>query len=113
MQFTFTKMHGAGNDFILADVSFLSPEKREIFFSKERIAFLCDRHLGIGGDGLILIRTLSSCNKKNLPMAEMFYFNSDGGSAAMCGNGLRCAASFVYNRGLLKKEKKICLNHTC
>lgn len=108
MDFTFTKMHGAGNDFILADASALSHREMEEFFSKERIAFLCDRHLGIGGDGLILVRTLSRRSKNFSVMGEMFYFNSDGGSAAMCGNGLRCTASFVWQKGLLQKERKVC-----
>lgn len=108
MDFSFTKMHGAGNDFILADVSALPPEKRKKIFCKERIAFLCDRHLGIGGDGLILVRILSRHSKNFPAKAEMFYFNSDGGNAAMCGNGLRCAASFVYKKNLLNREKKMC-----
>lgn len=108
MDFTFTKMHGAGNDFILADISALSREMVEKVFHKERIAFLCDRHLGIGGDGLILVRALTCRSKENLAMGEMLYFNSDGGSAAMCGNGLRCAASFVWQKGLLRKERKMC-----
>ncbi|MBO4305502.1 MAG: diaminopimelate epimerase [Lentisphaeria bacterium] len=108
MVFEFTKMHGAGNDFILARMPSLSPEKREKVFSRERIAFLCDRHLGIGGDGLILAEPLATRSAKGAAMAEMHYFNSDGGSAAMCGNGLRCAASFLYRKGLLGKEKEMC-----
>ena len=108
MDFIFTKMNGAGNDFIVADVSALSREMIGKIFHKERIAFLCDRHLGIGGDGLILVKILPCRSQEDPAMAEMFYFNSDGGSAAMCGNGLRCAASFVWQKGLLQKERKMC-----
>ena len=90
MKLRFDKMHGAGNDFIVADNSGSSwPVQPEFIRS------LCDRHKGIGGDGLILIGRNPADG-----LLQMNYFNADGSAAAMCGNGLRCAASFVYRHQL-------------
>ena len=90
MKLRFDKMHGAGNDFIVADNS-----SRSWPVQPEFIRSLCDRHKGIGADGLILIGK-NSCDD----LLRMDYFNADGSAAAMCGNGLRCAASFVYRHRL-------------
>lgn len=96
----FVKMHGAGNDFIMADDSTGNWPT-----SPEFIQALCSRHKGIGGDGLILLKYVSA----EKPV-EMRYFNSDGSYAAACGNGLRCAASFIYNffPGHLKNPILLC-----
>jgi diaminopimelate epimerase len=82
----FTKMNGAGNDFILID-----NRDRRVQLSRDQIARLCDRHRGIGADGLLL---LIPCVSGKADWAWDFY-NSDGGSAEMCGNGARCFARFV------------------
>ena len=86
-------MHGLGNDFIVID-NF----NGRIKFSQEVIALLCERHKGIGADGLILVES------KNLPLGEvggadafMNYYNADGTEAEMCGNGVRCTAYFLKN----------------
>ena len=97
MKLHFDKMHGAGNDFILADNSAGNWPSAADF-----IRSVCDRHKGIGADGLILI---SPDPESNGP--RMRYFNSDGSHAAMCGNGLRCAASFVYRHKLAGGRKKV------
>ena len=89
MDIMFSKMHGAGNDFIMID----DMEKR-FAFSKTAIAALCARHRGIGADGLILLHPSTSA-----PFA-MDYFNADGGEAELCGNGARCAARFAHEQGL-------------
>jgi len=81
------KFHGAGNDFILIDCF----EKKELFSEKE-IEALCNRHTGIGADGLILIE------KTNKASFKMIYFNSDGKEAEMCGNGARCAFAFAFSK---------------
>lgn len=107
MEFHFTKMHGAGNDFILASLAPFSCTGTEKLFSRERIAFLCDRHLGIGADGLILVRPIPEYTRDELAFGEMLYYNSDGSRAEMCGNGLRCAASFAYRNNLFGREKKM------
>ena len=88
MKFVFTKMHGAGNDFIVA---FDTSEKWPRL--SDTIRNLCNRKRGIGADGLIL---LSHNPDKKIPF-KMVYFNSDGSVAGMCGNGLRCAALFCCN----------------
>ncbi|NSW46435.1 MAG: diaminopimelate epimerase [Bacteroidales bacterium] len=89
----FEKYHGAGNDFIIIDLN-----KFHIEFSVEQIAFLCDRHFGIGADGLMLL-------KKNMNYDfEMIYHNSDGKPATMCGNGGRCIAAYAYNHGYISDE---------
>jgi len=89
----FTKMHGLGNDFILFD----HIGKSGIEFS--RLANnLCDRHQGIGADGILLVEDSLVADIK------MRVINADGSEAEMCGNGIRCFAKYVYERGIVKKE---------
>jgi diaminopimelate epimerase len=82
----FTKMNGAGNDFILID-----NRERAIELTQEQIVRLCDRHRGVGADGLFLL--IPSLGGK-ADWAWEFY-NSDGSTADMCGNGARCFARFI------------------
>ncbi|MEK7448648.1 MAG: diaminopimelate epimerase [Planctomycetota bacterium] len=88
----FVKMHGTGNDFIM-----VSCLKKIIQNHSQLAKRVCDRHYGIGADGLIMI----------LPSAQadfrMRIFNSDGSEAEMCGNGIRCVGKFVYEKGLSNK----------
>jgi len=81
----FTKMDGAGNDFILID-----NRAGEIHLNRSQIARLCDRHRGIGADGVLLLE-----NPSDHADFRMRYFNADGGEAEMCGNGARCFARFA------------------
>jgi diaminopimelate epimerase len=83
----FVKMSGAGNDFVVIDNRALSHA-----LTREQIARLCDRHFGIGADGLLAVEPT------DLPEADfrMRYYNADGGEAEMCGNGARCFARFVH-----------------
>jgi len=81
----FTKMNGAGNDFILID-----NRAGEIQLDRSQIARLCDRHRGVGADGVLLLEKAS-----NNADFRMRYFNADGGEAEMCGNGARCFARFA------------------
>jgi diaminopimelate epimerase len=81
----FTKMDGAGNDFILID-----NRAGDIDLSRGQIAHLCDRHRGIGADGILLLE-----NPSDHADFRMRYFNADGGEAEMCGNGARCFARFA------------------
>ena len=90
----FTKMNGAGNDFILFD-----NRTGEINFDRSQIAQLCDRHRGIGADGILLLE-----NPTNTADFRMRYFNADGGEAEMCGNGARCFARYANKVGG-EKEK--------
>jgi len=81
----FTKMNGAGNDFILID-----NRAGDIHLNRIQIARLCDRHRGIGADGILLLE-----NPSDHADFRMRYFNADGGEAEMCGNGARCFARFT------------------
>lgn len=82
---TFTKMNGAGNDFVMIDNRTLDRS-----LTRDQIARLCDRHRGIGADGLIAVEPA-----ENGADFKMRYYNADGGEAEMCGNGARCFARFA------------------
>jgi diaminopimelate epimerase len=82
----FTKMNGAGNDFVLID-----DRARKLKLQSAQIARICDRHAGVGADGLIV---LLPCASGRADWAWDFY-NSDGGGAEMCGNGARCFGRFA------------------
>ena len=87
----FTKMHGCGNDYVYIDGA------REKVRQEEKTGLvqrLSDRHFGIGGDGVIFINPSQEAD------FEMEMYNMDGSRAEMCGNGIRCVAKFVYDRGL-------------
>src|SRR5581483_10750550 len=89
----FTKMHGAGNDYVYLDC-FRQPPPRDPAELARRVS---DRHFGIGGDGLVLI-----CPSERAD-ARMRMFNADGSESEMCGNGVRCVAKFVHDHGLARK----------
>ena len=93
----FTKMHGAGNDYVYVDCfnnpTPANPDQLSIAVS--------DRNKGIGSDGLILICPTESDSSD----AEMRMFNADGSEAEMCGNGLRCVAKYVYDHGISVKDE--------
>ncbi|MCF8381480.1 MAG: diaminopimelate epimerase [Bacteroidales bacterium] len=94
MLIPFFKYHGAGNDFIMIDArKFVISD-----FSEKVVNFLCDRHFGIGSDGLIL---LTESDKADF---RMIYFNSDGKEGTMCGNGGRCITAFAEKLGLVKES---------
>ena len=86
----FQKWQGAGNDFILIDNRSGSADN----ITHNEIKQLCDRHFGIGADGLMLISTIDGYD------FNMTYFNSDGLPAEMCGNGGRCIAAMAHNLGI-------------
>jgi len=90
----FYKYHGAGNDFILID------DREGTFVAQDakKIKFLCDRHFGIGADGLILVESSDKAD------CFMNYYNADGSVAEMCGNGVRCVAKFFIEK--TKSNKK-------
>jgi diaminopimelate epimerase len=95
----FTKLHGAGNDFIICNningqIDNLAQTKSEISAS------LCHRNFGIGADGFICATKSDLINVE----VKMEYYNSDGSIAAMCGNGLRCFAKFVFDNGIVDKN---------
>ncbi|WP_026496093.1 diaminopimelate epimerase [Butyrivibrio sp. WCD3002] len=94
----FTKMHGCGNDYIYIDGG---KEKISQEEKPELVRYLSDRHFGIGGDGVIFINPFET----DLADFEMEMYNADGSYSEMCGNGIRCVAKFVYDKGLTDKTK--------
>ena len=92
-----TKMQGCGNDFVILPQEELSKVDMPM---NEIAKKLCDRHFGIGADGLIIPNN----NILNTDIG-WFFFNSDGSVAQMCGNGMRCFAKYVYNKRLVNSNK--------
>src|SRR5262245_13189878 len=90
----FTKMHGAGNDYVYIDC-FAQPMPKDPPALSRAIS---DRHFGIGSDGLILICPSDKAD------ARMRMYNADGSEAEMCGNGVRCIAKYLYDHGIVRKS---------
>lgn len=90
----FTKMHGAGNDYI-----YVNGFQEEIDNPAEKAKKWSDRHKGIGADGLVLILPSEKADFR------MRMFNADGSEAEMCGNASRCIGKYVYDKGLTKSKK--------
>ena len=88
----FTKMHGAGNDYVYVD-GFTETVDDPAALART----ISDRHFGVGGDGLILILPSAAA------AVRMRIFNADGSEAEMCGNGLRCVAKYAYDHGLVDR----------
>ena len=91
----FTKMQGCGNDYVYVNgfTEKLSGEEKP-----EIVRKLSDRHFGIGGDGVIFINPAKEAD------FEMEMYNADGSRSEMCGNGIRCVAKYVYDKGLTDQE---------
>ncbi len=90
----FTKLQGCGNDYVYVDCT------KELMEDIPELARrISDRHFGVGSDGLILIRPSEKAD------FFMDMYNSDGSRAQMCGNGIRCVAKFVYDKGLTDKKQ--------
>ena len=89
----FTKMHGAGNDYI-----YVNAMQEQVLNPSEMALRISDRHFGIGSDGLVLIMA-SECADFRMRM-----FNSDGSESEMCGNASRCIGKYVFDNGLTDKQ---------
>ena len=89
----FTKMQGTGNDFIVIE------DFHGKYANLEGLAIkLCDRHFGIGADGILVVR------KSKVADIQMIIINADGSYASMCGNGIRCFAKYIYEKKYVQKE---------
>lgn len=98
MDLRFTKMHGCGNDFVVID------DRGSMWdFDEAAVQLLCDRHFGIGADGLILVRPAAD------PRAafHMHYINADGSLAEMCGNGIRVFTRYLVDHGLVSGDSVV------
>ncbi len=93
----FTKMQGTGNDFVVLDCV-AHPEYLAFALTPALASKLCDRHYGVGADGLVLVLP------SDIADTQMRIINSDGSEAEMCGNGIRCFARFVYEQNIVHKE---------
>jgi len=90
----FTKMHGAGNDYVYLDAT-----RQAVDYPAGLAVAMSDRHLGIGSDGLILILP------SEVAALRMQMFNADGSEAEMCGNGIRCVAKYAWDHGLVTERE--------
>lgn len=95
MKLPFSKYHGTGNDFILVD-----NREGKIHLTRDQIILLCDRHFGIGADGLMTLNAQPGYD------FGMSYFNSDGNESTMCGNGGRCLTAFAKACGLITTQAR-------
>ncbi|MFH1297790.1 MAG: diaminopimelate epimerase [Bacteroidota bacterium] len=95
MKLSFYKYHGTGNDFILVD-----NREGTIALSKKQIERLCDRHFGVGADGLMLLTS-----EKGYDFG-MVYFNADGNESTLCGNGGRCITAFAHMLGIIGQSAR-------
>ena len=95
MRLAFTKMHGLGNDFVV-----INAIDQQVDLDAGQVRFLADRRFGIGCDQLLLVEAARS------PGTDFYYriYNADGGEVEQCGNGARCFARFVRDKGLSAKE---------
>ncbi|MBR2951045.1 MAG: diaminopimelate epimerase [Lachnospiraceae bacterium] len=92
----FTKMHGCGNDYVYINgFTQLIPQEKKADF----VRFVSDRHFGIGSDGVIFINPSKEAD------FEMEMFNADGSRSEMCGNGIRCVAKYVHDKGLTDQTR--------
>lgn len=96
MEIAFEKLHGLGNDFV-----FIDDRSRTLDLTDDQVRWLCDRHKGIGADGVILVRPSDrpDCD------GYMHYINADGTLAQMCGNGVRCFAKYLVDHGIVDASK--------
>ena len=103
MLLKFTKMHGAGNDFVVLDGI-----RQHISLSAEQLRLLADRHFGVGCDQILLVE------KAHDASADFRYriFNADGGEVEQCGNGARCFVRFVHEQKLTKKPEIVVETHS-
>jgi len=95
----FAKYHGLGNDFLVVDLRTASPAEAAAVQDPKTVIALCDRQFGVGGDGVLAVLPAQGAD------ARMRVLNADGSEAEMCGNGIRCVAKELHDRGGLRKRE--------
>lgn len=95
MSIHFYKYQGTGNDFVIIDNRDIS-----ISLTHEEVAYICNRHMGVGADGLMLLEPAEGYDFR------MVYYNSDGNESTMCGNGGRCITAFARQLGVIKNKAR-------
>jgi diaminopimelate epimerase len=95
----FSKYHGLGNDFLVVDLRSVRDEDARAVQEPAIVRALCDRQFGVGGDGVLAILPSSGAD------ARMRVLNADGSEAEMCGNGIRCVAKELHDRGGIAKPE--------
>lgn len=100
----FEKLHGLGNDFVVVNIAHLKESTATLDqkYEQELTKKICDRNFGVGGDGFIVIDAPKDSTEA---IRSWRYYNSDGSIAEMCGNGIRCAAKYIYEHGLSGEEE--------
>jgi len=98
----FEKLHGLSNDFVIVNHNHL-PEDANQDYEQKLTKQICDRHRAIGADGLIIIDQVKNSTEA---IRSWRYYNADGSVAEMCGNGIRCAAKYIYEHGLSGEETR-------
>src|SRR5574344_2554895 len=97
MQIPFFKYQATGNDFVMID-----NREGKYHLSEKQMAFLCNRHFGVGSDGLIFLESIAGQTNDNTPLAfRMSFYNPDGTSGMMCGNGGRAVVAFAKKCGVI------------
>ncbi len=96
MMCRFSKYHGAGNDFLIAD-----NRAGQLSLTQESVRCLCDRHTGFGADGVMLLENSVAADFR------MVFYNPDGSGGMMCGNGGRCIVSFAADQGMFKEGETV------
>ena len=97
----FGKYHGLGNDFLVVDLRSASSSEAAAVQDPKNVLALCDRQFGVGGDGVLAVLPSSVAD------VRMRVLNSDGSEAEMCGNGIRCVAKALYDRGRITKDEML------
>jgi diaminopimelate epimerase len=95
----FAKYHGLGNDFLVVDLRSASAAEAEAVQAPSNVVAACDRRFGVGGDGVLAVLPSATAD------ARMRVLNSDGSEAEMCGNGIRCVAKELFERGGVRKPE--------
>ncbi len=104
-KFDFYKYHGLGNDFIIFDLADAGSLEQKL--TSDKIEMICNRNFGIGSDGILFLQKSDQKTAEKIPSFKLTIYNSDGSTAEMCGNGVRCIAHYLKDKGYIKNSVKL------